>query len=90
MISHSRDVFRASSRVFRYVYNDTLKGWDTLGLWNESHYQDSWYDGRAINWTMSDIAAGVFFGVVNSSRTSIMFNFMTKNGNEGPYGMRNV
>ena len=48
------------------------------------------YDGRAINWTMSDIAIGVFFGVVSAERTTTMFNWMTQNGNEGPYGMRNV
>ena len=39
---------------------------------------------------MSDIAIGVFFGVVSAERTTTMFNWMTQNGNEGPYGMRNV
>ena len=75
---------------FSYVYNATLGGCDVTGLWNSTHYQDSWYDCRPVNWTMSDIAVGVFMGVVPADRVTTMFAWMTTNGNEGPYGMRNV
>ena len=77
---------------YRYVYNATQKAWDLSGMWNSSAgvYQDGWYDGRSVNWTMADVSVGVFMGVVPPARVLAIDDALHSLGVQNQYGLRNV
>lgn len=50
----------------------------------------TFYDGRLVNWTMSDTAVGIFFGVVPVERVATIWSWEEQNGNVGPFGVRNI
>jgi hypothetical protein len=75
---------------FSYVKNESTGVYDATGLWDGRSYSMAFYDGRPINWTMSDTAVGIFFGVVPADRVRTIWEWEEKNGNRGAYGMRDV
>ena len=59
------------------------------GMWNASgFFQDIWWDNRNTNYTLTDNSVGAFFKIVPDSTSQQIFRWLSQNGNEGPFGMR--
>jgi hypothetical protein len=60
------------------------------GMWNATggFFQDIWWDNRNTNYTLTDNSVGAFFQLIPDSTSQIVFKWLSLNGNEGPFGMR--
>jgi hypothetical protein len=60
------------------------------GMWNSTggYFQDIWWDGRNTNYTLTDNSVGSFFNIISETTSQQIFQWLTRNGNEGLYGMR--